>query len=39
MAVSMDIRFYAVNPQLATASRPGYPRMTLRTLSGGISIR
>jgi hypothetical protein len=39
LAVSFDIRFYAVNPQLATATRPGYPRMTLMTMSGGISVR
>ncbi len=39
VAVSMDIRFYAINPQLATATRPGYPRMTLMAISGGISVR
>jgi hypothetical protein len=39
LAVTFDVRFYAVNPQLATATRPGYPRMTLMTLSGGISVR
>jgi len=39
IAVSMDLRFYAINPQLPTATRPGYPRMTLMTMSGGISIR
>ena len=39
LAVSMDIRFYAVNPQLTTATRPGYPRMTLVAMNGGISIR
>ena len=39
IAVSMDVRFYAINPQLATTSRPGYPRMTLLAMSGGIAIR
>jgi hypothetical protein len=39
LAVSFDVRFYAVNPQVATATRPGYPRMTLLTLSGGLSVR
>jgi hypothetical protein len=38
LAVSMDVRFYAINPQLATATRPGYPRMTLVAMSGGIAI-
>ena len=39
LAVTFDIRFYAVNPQLATATRPAYPRMTIMTMSGGISLR
>src|SRR3954467_13859983 len=39
LAIGFDIRFYAVNPQLATATRPGYPRMTIRSLVGGISVR
>jgi hypothetical protein len=39
LAVSVDVRFYAINPQLATALRPGYPRMTLMSMSGGIAIR
>lgn len=39
VAVSMDLRFYAVNPQLATATRPGFPRMTLMAFSVGAAIR
>src|SRR3954469_20256323 len=39
VAIGFDIRFYAVNPQLTTATRPGYPRMTIRSLVGGISVR
>jgi hypothetical protein len=39
LAANFDIRFYAVNPQLATATRPGYPRMTIMAWVGGISIR
>lgn len=39
LAFNFDVRFYAVNPQLATATRPAYPRMTLVALCGGISIR
>jgi len=39
LAFGFDFRFYAVNPQLATATRPAFPRMTLTALCGGISIR
>jgi len=39
LAFGFDVRFYAVNPQLATATRPGFPRMTLLSLSGGLSVR
>jgi outer membrane protein with beta-barrel domain len=39
LAVSMDLRFYAVNPQLATATRPSFPRMTLMAFSAGAAIR
>jgi hypothetical protein len=39
VAVSMDLRFYAVNPQLPTATRPGFPRMTLMAFSVGAAIR
>jgi len=39
LAVSMDLRFYAVNPQLPTATRPAFPRMTLMAFSAGAAIR
>ena len=39
LAVSMDLRFYAVNAQLGTASRPAFPRMTLMAFSVGAAIR
>ncbi len=39
VALSVDVRFYAINPQEATATRPGYPRMTLIAMSGGVAIR
>jgi len=39
LAFGFDVRFYAVSPQLATATRPGFPRMTLLSLCGGISVR
>ena len=39
LAFGFDVRFYAVNPQLATATRPAFPRMTVMSLCGGISIR
>jgi hypothetical protein len=39
VAFGFDVRFYAVNPQLATATRPAFPRTTVMALSGGISIR
>ena len=39
LAVSMDLRFYAVNPQLATATRPAFPRMTLMAFSVGAALR
>jgi Outer membrane protein beta-barrel domain len=39
LAVNFDIRFHAVNPQLATATRPAYPRMTIMSWVGGISVR
>ena len=39
LAVNFDIRFHAVNPQVATATRPGYPRMTIMSFCGGISVR
>ena len=39
LAVSVDVRFYAINPQFSTATRPGYPRMTLVAMSAGIASR
>jgi hypothetical protein len=39
VAVAFDVRFYAINPQLATATRPGYPRLTLLAMSAGIALR
>jgi len=39
LAVSVDVRFYAINPQLATATRPGFPRMTLMSMNAGVAIR
>ncbi|MEO7271772.1 MAG: hypothetical protein ABI211_07160 [Vicinamibacterales bacterium] len=38
-AVSMDLRFYAVNPQEATAGRPAQPRMTILTFSVGVGFK
>jgi hypothetical protein len=39
LAVSIDLRFYAVSPEAATASRPAMPRMTLMVFSAGVSTR
>lgn len=39
VALSLDLRFYAINPQDATATRPGFPRMTLVAFSAGAAIR
>jgi hypothetical protein len=39
LAVSLDLRFYAVSPRTATAASPGYPRMTVMVFSGGIAFR
>jgi hypothetical protein len=39
LALSLDLRFYAINPQKATATRPGYPRMTIMAMSAGVAIR
>jgi len=38
-AVSMDLRFYAVNPQEASAGRPAQPRMTILTFSVGVGFK
>ena len=39
VAVSMDLRFYAINPQETSALRPAVPRMTLVMLSAGVSFK
>jgi hypothetical protein len=39
LALSVDLRFYAVNPQEASSTRPGFPRMTLMAFSVGASVR
>jgi hypothetical protein len=39
LAVSMDLRFYAVNPQEPTSTRPAYPRMTIMAFSVGAAVR
>jgi hypothetical protein len=39
LAVSLDLRFYAIRPQTATATRPAFPRMTVMVFSAGIAAR
>jgi hypothetical protein len=39
LAVSLDLRFYAISPQAATAARPAYPRMRIVVLSGGVAFK
>ena len=39
LAFSLDLRFYAISAQEATATRPGYPRVTVMIFSAGISAR
>jgi hypothetical protein len=39
LALSMDLRFYAVNPQEPTSTRPGVSRMTLMAFSVGAAVR
>jgi hypothetical protein len=39
IALSADLRFYAINPQLATATRPAFPRMTLMAFSVGAAFK
>lgn len=39
VAVSLDLRFYAVNPQTTTATRPGLPRLRLMVFSAGVGLR
>jgi hypothetical protein len=39
LAFAVDVRFYAVNPQVATATRPAFPRMTLLVLNAGVGFK
>jgi hypothetical protein len=39
VAFTVDVRFYAINPQVATVTRPAYPRMTLVILSAGVGFK
>jgi hypothetical protein len=39
LAVSLDLRFYAVNPQEAVGTRPAFPRMTTVAMSAGIGVK
>jgi len=39
LAVSLDLRFYAVSAQDAAVGRPAYPSMTLMVIRGGIAVK
>lgn len=39
VALSVDLRFYAINPQEKTATRPAFPRMTLMAFSVGAAFK
>jgi hypothetical protein len=39
LAVSVDLRFYSVNAQPATGSRPALPKSKTMVISGGIAVR
>ena len=39
IAVSLDLRFYAVSPREPTGTDRGYPRMTVMVFTGGIGFR
>jgi hypothetical protein len=39
VAVSLDLRFYAINPQEATGARPAFPRMTIVTFNAGLGFK
>ena len=39
VAFSLDLRFYAISPQAATAARPAFPRETVLVFSAGLSAR
>jgi hypothetical protein len=39
VAVSLDLRFYAVNSQDASLGRPAYPSMTILAINAGIGLK
>jgi hypothetical protein len=39
VALSIDLRWYAVSPQLATAGSPALPRMTVMVFSVGAGFK
>ena len=39
LAVSVDLRFYAVGEQPASLTRPAYPKSRMMVISGGIALR
>ncbi|MCA1560040.1 MAG: hypothetical protein LC804_07155 [Acidobacteria bacterium] len=39
VALSVDMRFYAINPQDATTARPAFPRMRLLVFSVGAGFK
>ena len=39
VAFSFDLRYYSINEQPATPTRPSYPNMTLMVLSAGVSVK
>ena len=39
VALSLDLRFYAISPLAQTATEPGSPRMTLLGLNMGVSFK
>jgi Outer membrane protein beta-barrel domain len=39
LAVSIDLRFYAINSQPATPTRPAFPRLRLMVISVGAAFR
>jgi hypothetical protein len=39
LAVSVDLRFYSVSAQPATATRPAFPKSKTMVISGGIGLR
>jgi hypothetical protein len=39
IAVSVDLRFYSVDAQPGTLTRPAYPKSKMMVISGGIALR